>query len=275
MKSIMKITLSILLLISCLLSNCDSRRLKQENNLTKLTKAALAIQTKAKLNINDCNQYLANFTNYVDALVIEAKKKNDELISCQFICPDNTSDNYQKQQNYFLSFLDRIRQLSFGHNFGRLFNEFATDKKGLMNIKCTTRSSQIEEFKNAMKKYFKPIIEEQTQVSIRNDPILNMLYNEKTKTKCTDYKKLINERLKTMRPKDGTEVDQACEMKCVEQEPSRMSSDDFWPIGYIAEFKRNNFIYNNRVELWIGYHINEKNGRKEFESCTKTYNDGD
>jgi uncharacterized protein YxeA len=55
MKSIMKIILSILLIIGCLLSNCDSRRLKEANNLLELTKAANIIQTKAKLNINDCD----------------------------------------------------------------------------------------------------------------------------------------------------------------------------------------------------------------------------
>jgi len=273
MKSIMKITLSILLLISCLLSNCDSRRLKKENNLTKLTKAALAIKTKAKLNITDCNQYLSHFKSYVDALVEEAKKKNDELISCQFICPNNTSDNYQKQQNYFLSFLDHLKKLPLGHNFGRSFNDFVTDKKGLINLKCTTRSSQKEEFENAMKKYFTPIIEEQTQVSIRNDPILNMLYNEKTSTKCTDYLDLINARLKTMKTKNGT-VDEACKMQCVPAEPSRMSSDEFWLIGYIRDFEKNNWIYKNRADWWIGYHINEKNGRKEFESCTQEYDEG-
>jgi len=83
----MKITLSILLLISCLLSNCDSRRLKKENNLTKLTKAALAIKTKAKLNITDCNQYLSHFKSYVDALVEEAKKKTMSLLAANSFVP--------------------------------------------------------------------------------------------------------------------------------------------------------------------------------------------
>jgi hypothetical protein len=271
MKSIMKITLSILLLISCLLSNCDSRRLKKENNLTKLTKAALAIQTKAKANINDCNQYLPYFTSYVDALVEEAKKKDDELISCQFICPE--IENIPSQE-YFESFLNHLKKLPLFHSFGRSFIDFVTDKKDLMNLKCTSRSSQQEKFKNAMKKSFTPIINEKTLELIRDDAILNRLYNEKTLTKCTDYIDLINARLKKMKTKNGT-VDEACKMQCVPEEHSRMSSDDFWPIGYIRDFEKNNWIYKNRVELWIGYHINEKNGRKEFENCTQQYDDGE
>jgi hypothetical protein len=141
-----------------------------------------------------------------------------------------------------------------------------------MNLNCKTKSGQKKKFEDVMKGHFTAAIDTERRKKIAKDPILNRLYNEKSKTKCTDYIDLINQRLLTIKTKSGT-VDQNCQMKCLPEQDSRMSSDDYWPLGFIHDFEMNNSIYKDKAEFWIGYHINSK--KKEFADCKGKYNDGE
>lgn len=215
----------------------------------------------------DCIKYEKHIQSYFNIYIQESKKKPDndikDIITCKFQCP---TDNEGKAM-----FKTAVRLFTEQKKIGRILYGVVSEssKAGWESLKCINLSHAL---KNKLEKVKAKRIKAEALKKIdkiKKDPILDLLYNQKEKTKCEDYKTLINEKLVTMLTREG-KVDEKCRMKCGIVKEDRISSDEVMKDIYIKDFFTYvDYLYKDNPELWIGAIAGDR--KPEFEDCKNNY----